>query len=244
MGDATAAHACPIEGSFVGSGSGKKLATYEWPCSRAGAKASRHRGCVVSLHGHAVHTRFEFLLPTEDGGIHEQYEGSWIHMLNAAGYSFHGFDLVGHGRSEYIDGMQCYFKRFDDLANDSLDFVRLVKAQQCEKGEELPVFLLGESLGGGIAVRCATLDPDVCSGLVLTAPMLTLEKLARKGCNPYLRPFASLLSRITPGAQMAAVERNTKFPLRQLEMDRDPENYSGKGKLTRVRVAAEVHIDT
>ena len=188
-----------------------------------------------------MHTRFEYLLPVEDGGLHDRYEGSWIHMLNAAGYSFHGFDLVGHGRSEFIGGMQCYFEAFDDLAKDACDFARRVRARQREApgAAELPVFILGESLGGGIAVRCATMDAALADGLVLTAPMLTLEKLARKGCNPYLRPFASMLSRVTPGAPMAAVERNTKFPVRQLEMDRDPENYSGRGKLTRVRVAAE-----
>ena len=69
--------------------------------------------------------------------------------------------------------------------------------------------------------------------------MVTLEKLARKGCNPYIRPLASLISSLAPTLPIATVERNTAFPEKQLEMDADELNYSGPGKLTRARVAAE-----
>lgn len=42
--------------------------------------------------------------------------------------------------------------------------------------------------------------------------MLSLEKLARKGANPYLRPIGAVLSWLAPQLPCAAVSRNTKFP--------------------------------
>lgn len=46
--------------------------------------------------------------------------------------------------------------------------------------------------------------------------MLSLEKVSRKGINPYIRPIASLLSWLAPTAAIVATEKNTLYPAIQV----------------------------
>ncbi len=50
------------------------------------------------------------------------------------------------------------------------------------------------------------------AGLVLLAPMLSLERLSKKGANKVLRPVADVLSWLAPTAPLVATERNTMYP--------------------------------
>lgn len=50
------------------------------------------------------------------------------------------------------------------------------------------------------------------AGLVLLAPMLSLERLSQKGANKVMRPVADLLSWLIPTAAIVATERNTMYP--------------------------------
>ena len=58
---------------------------------------------------------------------------------------------------------------------------------------------------------CSAASPR-CRGAVLLAPMLSLEKVSRKGLNPYIRPLASPLSWLAPTAAIVATEKNTLYP--------------------------------
>jgi hypothetical protein len=42
--------------------------------------------------------------------------------------------------------------------------------------------------------------------------MLSLEKVSRKGINPYIRPLAHLLGVLAPTAAVVATDKNTLFP--------------------------------
>ena len=42
--------------------------------------------------------------------------------------------------------------------------------------------------------------------------MLSLEKVSRKGINPYIRPIANLLSWLAPTAAIVATEKNVLYP--------------------------------
>lgn len=76
----------------------------------------------------------------------------------------------------------------------------------------LPMMVLGISLGGCIAVNCIHQRGDLFQGAVLLAPMLSLEKISKKGLNPYLRPVASLISSLFPTATIVQLQKNVKFP--------------------------------
>jgi hypothetical protein len=53
------------------------------------------------------------------------------------------------------------------------------------------------------------------AGLVLLAPMLSLERVSKQGANRVLRPVADLLSHLLPRAAIVATDKNTMFPALQ-----------------------------
>lgn len=82
----------------------------------------------------------------------------------------------------------------------------------------LPLFGCGISLGGCVLVSAAHQVPDAFSGVVLLAPMLSLEKMKADPINAVLRPFASLLAWLVPSLPIVAIPRNTMFPLIQVHV--------------------------
>ncbi|KAL4858716.1 Protein Hikeshi [Chlorella vulgaris] len=213
---------------------GLALQTYFWPAADA-------KAVVLFVHGHGAHLMFEILRQTSLGQP-MQYGGSWVEQWNKRGISVCGLDLQGCGRSEGKGGLRFFIERFEDYVADVLQLARVVRdeALGVTGFGRLPVFICGISLGGCIAFNAVLADQAAGEGLiqgtVLMAPMLSLEKVSRKGLNPYLRPIANLLSKLVPTAAIVATERNTLYPNIQAQWDADPlVSHSN----TRVRNASE-----
>ena len=73
--------------------------------------------------------------------------------------------------------------------------MRLVRQ---EVGQELPTFLLGMSMGGFVVVNAAIEDENLADGVVLLAPMLSLDRLASRGINKVLLPLVTMISVFLP----------------------------------------------
>ena len=124
----------------------------------------------------------------------------------------------------------------DYLVDDFSHYVRLVRR---EVGLQLPSFMLGMSMGGFVVVNSAINDDSLADGVVLLAPMLSLNKLASRGLNRVLLPLLTVASVFVPTLPMAETARNTKFPNSQREVEMDPLTWPSGVKRTRARVAAE-----
>ena len=77
-----------------------------------------------------------------------------------------GIDLRGFGRSEGIKG---YIESFDELAADQITFLNKVYEQEPPL-KNLPMFLMGHSMG---AVACTYINlkhPNISKGLILLSP--------------------------------------------------------------------------
>lgn len=151
----------------------------EW-VSRIGKQVN-----TKTTHTPGTYVVFEFL---RSQGVHKPhvYDGSWVEQLNAAGFAVAAIDHQSHGASEGIKGLRCYFQHFDDLALDVAVFAR--EMQRCTKQyTDSPLFIMGESMGGGLSTHIVLENPDMFQGCILLAPMLSLEKVSSKGINPYLR---------------------------------------------------------
>jgi len=154
--------------------------------------------------------------------------------MNQAGFSVCGIDQQGAGRSE---GLRCYCESFDDYVENTATLVRMCTEMGVPKfPSDSARFLLGASLGGCTAIFTALKTDVKLDGVILMAPMLSLEKLATKGLNPYLKPLATLVSSVAPTLQCAKAEKNSKFPDVQEAFEKDPNNYHG---MTRARNATE-----
>jgi pimeloyl-ACP methyl ester carboxylesterase len=138
------------------------------------------------------------------------YEGSWVQQFNDAGYSVCGVDNQGCGRSSGLFG---YVERFDDYADDMLAFVTAARATDLAGfGRDLPTFGLGCSLGGSVVLRAALKRPDAFDGLLLLAPMVSLERLQGSGCNAFLMPLGRLLNVLVPTWPLVRTSRNALYP--------------------------------
>ncbi|MFQ5746277.1 MAG: alpha/beta hydrolase [Gemmatimonadota bacterium] len=113
------------------------------------------RGKILLVHGLGEHS-----------GRYRQVAS----VLNGAGFNVYGLDLRGHGRSQ---GRRGHVRRFEHLLQD-VDRLRrrVCGAKPC--GD--PVFLLGHSLGGLVALRymrefaCRSL-----CGAVIVAPFVEIR---------------------------------------------------------------------
>ena len=112
--------------------------------------------------------------------------------LARRGYAVSVMDLRGHGKSA---GPRCWIRGFDEYVND-LDcfFARVVR-----RGEGKPVFVLGHSLGGLIALRWCIGCRREPSGLILSGPVLQVGHRL----FPWLRHLARLGSILFPRLRWA-----------------------------------------
>ncbi|CAL4130043.1 unnamed protein product, partial [Meganyctiphanes norvegica] len=106
----------------------------------------------------------------------------------AEGILAFGHDHVGHGRS---GGTRCHVNSIMDYVMDVLQHCDDVTKQH----PGLPLFLLGHSMGGMIAVRTAMERPDYFKGVVLMGPLLVPNPTE---ATPIMKFLAKLVSRVLP----------------------------------------------
>jgi alpha-beta hydrolase superfamily lysophospholipase len=98
-------------------------------------------------------------------GEHIGRYGHVAEAFAARGASVYGLDHAGHGRS---DGERALITDFDPVADD---LHRLVERARHEH-PDLPLVLVGHSMGGLVATRCAQRHGEGLDGLVLSAPLV------------------------------------------------------------------------
>ncbi len=110
------------------------------------------------------------------------------------GYAVYALDHRGHGRSE---GSRAVIDRMDNAVSDLDQLVVLAASEHPGVG----VFLLGHSMGGTISLRYAIAHQDRLTGLILSGPLAALE-----AASPATRLVAKVLSALTPGLGLFAVD--------------------------------------
>ncbi len=106
--------------------------------------------------------------------------------LAAAGYQVYGFDQAGFGARTLADGRWAGEAR---LVVDAADTARRL----AERHPDTPLFLLGESLGGAVAMLVASRHPEIpLRGLILAAPAVREGIRLRYGWNVLIGSAATL----------------------------------------------------
>jgi len=104
------------------------------------------------------------------------------------GYAVYALDHRGHGRS---GGRRAVIDRLERAVADLDALIRITRSEQPNR----KLFLLGHSMGGGIALEHALRHSDRIDGLVLSAPAAALESASR-----FELVAGRVLSAIAPGA--------------------------------------------
>jgi alpha-beta hydrolase superfamily lysophospholipase len=134
---------------YVRNSRGMRLFSCSW-VPKAGS--SPPKALVFLCHGYAV----ECAVTMRGTG----------ERLASAGFAVFGLDYEGHGRS---DGLQGYVPDFHALVGDcDAFFVAKAVSTHSSSGRR---FLLGESMGGAVALLPPRSRPDFWTGAVLVAPM-------------------------------------------------------------------------
>lgn len=123
------------------------------------------RAAIVIVHGLCEHQgRYDYL--TE--------------KFTARGFSVYRFDHRGHGKSE---GKQTFYSDFSEIVDD----VNVVVDIALKESREIPVFLLGHSMGGYAVALYGTKYPGKVKGIV-TSGALTRYNFPLMGNLPINLP--------------------------------------------------------
>ncbi|HEV7587082.1 MAG TPA: alpha/beta hydrolase [Longimicrobium sp.] len=157
----------PAESSTLRAADGTRLHVLRWP-------AERPRAALLLSHGLGEHAGRYAALARD---------------LVPLGIEVQALDHRGHGRS---GGPRAYTPRFSRFVDDFEAFRRHAAATL---PASLPVFLLGHSLGGLIALRWLEAHPEAgLAGAILSAPLLGIRKEAAR----WKVALSGLLSKLLP----------------------------------------------
>jgi alpha-beta hydrolase superfamily lysophospholipase len=152
------------EGHYTGAG-GIRLFRRTW------RPAGPARGVLINLHGLGDHS-----------GLYP----ALVARFASRGFVIHAPDLRGNGRSP---GQRGYIARWEELRDDLHALVTLVRRE--EPG--LPLFLLGNSLGGLVVLDYALHHPGGLRGVIAAAP-----PLGRLSVPAPLMALGRVMSRLWP----------------------------------------------
>ena len=159
-----------------------------------------------------------------------EHSGRYAHAadrLTREGHAIYAIDHRGHGRSQ---GPRALVDRMDNAVAD-LDKL-IVFAGGRHPG--VPLFLLGHSMGGTVAVSYALAHQDRLSGLILSGPLAAIDPVPVP-----TRLAATALSKLAPRAPAIAVDSSlvSRDPAVVEAYRRDPLVHHGK---LPVRTVAEL----
>jgi alpha-beta hydrolase superfamily lysophospholipase/tryptophan-rich sensory protein len=138
------------------------------------------RAVVLLLHGFGEHT-----------GRHAQT----VRAFARHSIAVYAYDQRGHGRSP---GPRARVSSFAHLVDDSLAMRGRVRAAH----PGLPLFLLGASMGGLVAIHSALRDPRGLAGVVLVSPALAIGGAT----PPVVRALGSIVAQVVPALPVASVD--------------------------------------
>jgi acylglycerol lipase len=150
---------------------GTRIFIQEW------RPAEKPRRAVVCFHGASGQGQYFALIAD---------------ILTPRGASVFVADYRGHGMSE---GPRGDFKSFQQLLDDCHEVVDSVR----ERLPGVPIIILGESMGGAMAVNYAAQHPEETAGLVLFSPALLFRKSAIPLDQLIRLPYYLLSVAVTPG---------------------------------------------
>ena len=149
--------------SIFTANDGDNIVIHDWPLEEGAAM----RGVVILVHGLGEHA------------------GRYNHVaeqLNQWGFAVRGYDQCGHGESGGDRGsLPSDLRLLDDLA-DIVDGIR------ARVDKNIPVILLGHSMGGLVVGRFVSLGIRPVDGLIMSSPAL----------DPGLSAFQKFLVAVLP----------------------------------------------
>lgn len=161
-------------------------------------EAGRPRAAVAIVHGFGEHS-----------GLYDSVAG----FLTARGFAVSCVDLRGHGQSP---GRRGHVQAWSDYRDDVEWMIGTIRG----KSAGVPIFLLGNSMGGLIAADFSIRHSGEISGLILLAPAV-----GEIGVPAFLMKLSRIFSGIWPTFTLkSGIQRSrlTRDPTAIARLDADP----------------------
>lgn len=127
-----------------------------------------------------------------------EHSGRYMNLINCCvprGWAVYALDHIGHGRSE---GMREYVKSFSDLTGNLNRFLDMVEAWS----PDVPLFLLGHSMGGLVSAAFLLERQADFRGAVLSAPLMKPPE----NVTPFLLRIGKVLSALLPTFRVTGLD--------------------------------------
>lgn len=199
-----------IETSYLKRDKGRKLFLRTWKPDNTGTEL---KGVILIAHGYAEHS--------------DRYSYT-AEFFTKKSFAVYAPDHYGHGRSE---GIKADVPDFRIFVEDLLSV--LSKIQDTEK--DIPVFLLGHSMGGAIATILASKEETNLKGLILSAASIRIDG----GVSNFVKSISKVIAFLAPYLPLVnfAVEGISRDPEVIKAYKEDSYNYNGK---VRARMGREM----
>ena len=203
----------PQKSSFLPTYDGLQLATRQW------IPSSEPKAAVLIIHGLSEHA------------------GRYAHVageLTSNGYTVFAYDQRHHGKSG--GKPRAFIERFGSLVDDLAVALNWVRS---EIGD-LPLFVYGHSLGGGVLARYIREGrAEHLSGAILSSAALRIPD----DFSPILQKLAPIVSRLRPTLQTTGRDREflSRNPAVREAFMSDPLTYKGG---LRARTGFEILTNT
>ncbi|XP_038891440.1 caffeoylshikimate esterase-like [Benincasa hispida] len=188
---------------------GLKLFTCNWIPKNEESKA-----LIFICHGYAMECSITM--------------NSTARRLAKEGYGVYGIDYEGHGKS---GGLQGYVSSFDNVVEDCSSFFTSISEKK--ENREKKRYLMGESMGGAVALLIHRKQPDFWDGAILVAPMCKIADDMRP--HPLVISVLTKLCKIIPTWKIIptqdVIDIAFKVPEIRKQIRENPYCYKGRPRL-------------
>ena len=135
------------------------------------------------------------------------------------GYAIYGFDYPGHGKSE---GTRSYIKDFSEFNETLLIYIEKIKEWQ----PNLPIFIVGHSMGGLVGAHLLIDHPEQVAGAILSGSLI----LVPDNISPITIIIGKIISTVLPKLGLVKIDSNgiSRDPQVVQNYVNDPLVFTGK----------------
>ncbi|KAG6573171.1 Caffeoylshikimate esterase, partial [Cucurbita argyrosperma subsp. sororia] len=209
------------EEEYILNTRGLKLFTCKWI-----PKNQEPKGLIFICHGYAMECSITM--------------NSTAVRLAKAGFAVHGIDYEGHGKS---DGLQGYITSFDHVVDDCSNHFTAIS--EMKENKKKMRYLLGESMGGAVALLLHRKKPDYWDGAVLVAPMCKIAEDVKP--SPIVVSILTKLCNLIPTWKIIPtqdiIDVAFKAPEIRHQIRTNPYCYKGRPRLNTGHELLKISLD-
>ncbi|KAL4012313.1 hypothetical protein IC575_029411 [Cucumis melo] len=209
------------EEEFILNSRGMNLFTCKWL-----PKDKEPKALIFICHGYAMECSITM--------------NSTAVRLAKAGFAVYGIDYEGHGKS---DGLQGYITSFDFVVDDCSNFFTDISERKENRNKMR--YLLGESMGGAVALLLHRKKPDYWDGAVLVAPMCKIADDVKP--SPLVVSILTKLCNFIPTWKIVPtqdiIDVAFKVPEIRHQIRTNPYCYKGKPRLNTGHELLRISLD-